>query len=335
METIVAVRRAAGSAGKLNILAGRVLGCTRVGGPLKPFHEEFPLFVKALVFLSVAGTDTNRADETKSVPAAGHAIDPSASDDGAPLPPTVAVAAAGPADVACGPADLVLPTEPAAADDGFSSSANKPNNIPVDGSPIEVDAKEAQIADGLPSGDRVVDDGGAPTINGGAVAGAASSPVPVYPLSFEDDFDAPVTSVFDAEFERFLGVDEDWSIPRLLDSEVKMETARSIALDRQKLWQSRSPALMQTIFLEHAIGQLPLYASYVSAPGQASRTSTTPVEIASPTNNGVYLRSVSSRYASILLLIVALSIMLTIQTVAQAPRALQRANFQTPAWRLP
>lgn len=54
-------------------------------------------------------------------------------------------------------------------------------------------------------------------------------PVPVYTLAFEDDFDAPVSSIFDTRLEHLMGVDMSWSVPQIVE---KSKSEREVIRQR-------------------------------------------------------------------------------------------------------
>ncbi|KAK4152703.1 hypothetical protein C8A00DRAFT_34619 [Chaetomidium leptoderma] len=58
---------------------------------------------------------------------------------------------------------------------------------------------------------------------------AITMPTPVYPLIFEDDFDAAISSIFATEFEILMGIDVAWSIPQVVE---KGKSQRGIVRER-------------------------------------------------------------------------------------------------------
>ncbi|KAK4234320.1 hypothetical protein C8A03DRAFT_18751 [Achaetomium macrosporum] len=79
-------------------------------------------------------------------------------------------------------------------------------------------------------------------------AEAVELPISTLPLIFEDDFDAPISSIFDTDFERHLDIDFTWSIPKIIE---KGELERE-ALRERLAKKSKAQFSLQNLFLEKA-----------------------------------------------------------------------------------
>ncbi|KAK4032419.1 hypothetical protein C8A01DRAFT_20509 [Parachaetomium inaequale] len=106
-------------------------------------------------------------------------------------------------------------------------------------------------------------------------------PAPTYPLIFEDDFDAAVSSIFNVQFEDLMDIDAAWSIPRIAE---KGKSEREILRERlaNKETAQFNP---QNLRLEKAAraltinGPVPVKAATKTAePAAETATPTTPVE---------------------------------------------------------
>jgi hypothetical protein len=64
--------------------------------------------------------------------------------------------------------------------------------------------------------------------------------IPELPLIFEDDFDAPISSILDTNFERHLDIDITWSVPQIIDK---------VQLQREMLRERLANFTLQNLFL--------------------------------------------------------------------------------------
>lgn len=142
----------------------------------------------------------------------------------------------------------------------------------------------------------------------------------VYPVVYEDDFDAGVSSLFDTDFTRFLGIDDSWSVPMLVE---KGKPERDTVLERLTN-PSTAQFSLQNLRLEQASRALSLNNTLSvhvntevtpTSPVNGSPTVSTPVaeakpevseevvdavepEIEAPANR-IHARTASSRYVCI------------------------------------
>ncbi|KAL2257943.1 hypothetical protein VTK26DRAFT_8935 [Humicola hyalothermophila] len=63
----------------------------------------------------------------------------------------------------------------------------------------------------------------------GRVTAETSIMVPVFPIVYEDEFDASVATLFDSNFERFVDIDGAWAVPQLAE---KAKSERNLVKER-------------------------------------------------------------------------------------------------------
>lgn len=113
------------------------------------------------------------------------------------------------------------------------------------------------------------------------------TPVTVYPVIFEDDFDAAISSVFNADFERLMDLDVAWSVPQVVE---KGKSQREITRERlaNKSTAQFSP---QNLRLEKAAKALSIDGA---PPVQVTRAPARAVEMAADMSRSHSRKSSSS-----------------------------------------
>ncbi|KAL2022082.1 hypothetical protein VTK56DRAFT_6126 [Thermocarpiscus australiensis] len=88
---------------------------------------------------------------------------------------------------------------------------------------------------------------GVPVENHNSAMADTTIVVPIYPIIYEDDFDAGTSSVFQPDFLRFMDIDRSWSVPQLIE---KGKSQRDLL--REKFTSSLPQTSLQNLQLERA-----------------------------------------------------------------------------------